>query len=151
PAMCAGGGPPVSVDPGKGPKCAGSIAQTTFTWGVCSCKNALFSSDALVDGWDSTRGTYTPGKLGGGGGANGDIMVESAAQVWGQCWAASTATAFNASQLGVHHDLQSGGNILGALNVTRNAWVAGNIDAEMTVGMTLYQTPGKTHPQNLHP
>jgi hypothetical protein len=151
PATCAGGGPPVMVGTSTGPtQCAGLIAQTTFTWSVCSCKDVSFSSAALIDGWDSTMGAYKPGQLGGGVGANMSITTESGADIWGQSWAASTATSFNVSGLNVHHDLKSGGNITGdGLAVTRDAYVVGNINGGMTVGGTLYQTPGKSHPSGV--
>jgi hypothetical protein len=123
--------------------CLGGIAQTTFTWSVCSCKNVVFEGEALVDGWNSMSGPYVPGKLGGGVGADVAITSMSGTDIWGQAWAASNATAFN-MQGNVHHDLQSGGDITAdGLNVSRDAYVAGNINGQMTVGGTLYQTPGK--------
>jgi len=112
------------------------------------------SADALVDGWDSTKGPYQAGQLGGGVGANASISSQSRADIWGQSWAASMSTAFSTSQFDVHHDMQSGGDVMGdSISVSRNAYVAGNIsaDTQMTVGQTLFQTPGKTHPGSLTP
>jgi hypothetical protein len=152
PAVCAGGGPPVILNPGGAPLCTGNIAQTSFTWGVCSCKNVLFDDDAFVDGWDSSKGPYMPGQLGGGVGANVTITSMSLADIWGQSWAASKATSFNTSQYDVHHDLQSAGDITtDTTTVTRNAYVVGSVTGEMSVGQTFYQTPGKGHPDNLTP
>jgi hypothetical protein len=151
PASCAGGGPPVTVGTTTGAsQCAGLIAQTTFTWSVCSCKDVSFSSGATIDGWDSTAGAYTPKQLGGGVGADNSISTESGADIYGDSTAASMSTSFNVSGLNVHHDLQSGGNITGdGLAVTRNAYVAGNINGGMTVGGTLYQPSGKSHPSGV--
>src|SRR5262249_44492928 len=132
---------------GSTARCAGVIAQTSFTWSVCSCQDVNLTADALVDGWNSTKGGYVPHTLGGGVGANRSILCQSYADIWGQSWAASTATAFNTAAMDVHHDLQSGGNVSGdQINVTRDAYVAGNISGQMTVGGTLYQTMGKAHP-----
>jgi hypothetical protein len=143
---CMNGGAPVQIGAAGSSMCAGLLAQTTFTWSVCSCKNVLFDDDAYIDGWDSTRGPYVAHQLGGGLGADGSISSQSLADIWGQSWAASTATSFNVAAFNVHHDLQSGGNITcDMMDVTRDAYVAGNINGQMTVGGTLYQTPGKAH------
>jgi hypothetical protein len=141
PATCAGGGPNISLDPGMGAvaQCAGKLAQTTFTWSICSCKNVNFEDATLIDGWDSTKGTYKAGQLGGGVGADGSITAMSGAQIWGQAWAAAKGTAFNISGLTVHDDLQSGGNVVGEGSVTHNAYVVGNIDGNLQVGKMLYQ------------
>jgi hypothetical protein len=151
PASCAGGGPPVTVGTGNGmTKCAGLIAQTTFTWSVCSCKDVNFSDSALIDGWDSTTGTYKSGQLGGGVGADNSITTQSGADIWGDSTAASMSTSYDISGLTVHHDLASGGNITGdGLSVTRNATVAGNIGGDATIGGTLYQPAGKSHPSGV--
>jgi hypothetical protein len=146
PASCSAGGPPVALSSGSGAStCAGLLAQTSFTWGVCSCANALLSSNSLIDGWNSLKGPYTPGQLGGGIGANGAITAQSNTDIWGQAWAASTATAFTTASMNVHHDVQSGGDVqAGGLNGSRDAHVAGNIGGSMSVARTLYQSPGKT-------
>jgi hypothetical protein len=153
PASCTGGGPAVTVGGGSAAKCAGLVAQTNFTWGVCSCKNVSFSSEALVDAWDSTKGPYVAGQLGGGVGADMSISTDGAANIYGQSWAASTATAFDTQQLTVHQDLQSGGTVAGGdISVTRDAYVAGDITSDsMTVGRNFYQPSGKGHPSNLTP
>ena len=143
---CTNGGAPAQVIAGGKNTCAGLIAQTAFTWSVCSCKNINFEGDAYVDGWDSTRMAYVPMHLGGGLAADGTITSQSLADIWGQSWAASPMTSFNVSAYNVHHDLQSGGNITcDMMDVTRDAYVAGNINGNMRVGGTLYQTPGKAN------
>jgi hypothetical protein len=146
PAVCAGGGPPVSINPGSGSVCLGNLAQTTFTWSLCSCKSVNFMDNALVDGWNSTVGPYKPGQLGGGVGADVSISCGSSADIWGQSWAASMATAYDASGYTVHHDLQSGGNMTAdGVSAMRDAYVAGNITGNMTVSGTLYQPMAKAH------
>jgi hypothetical protein len=146
PPECAGGGPPITVDGGATPKCTGNLAQTTFTWGVCSCKDSLFSSNALVDGWDSSKGPYKPGVLGGGVGANERVIGQSSADIWGPTWAAAqtgNAVSFS-SKSQIHHDVQSGANMLPAdLACGKDAYVAGDIVGNMTVAKTLFQSPGK--------
>jgi hypothetical protein len=133
------------INPGGAPVCLGLVAQTSFTWGLCSCKNVSFEDNALVDGWNSTYGPYKPGQLGGGVGANGEISSASGADIWGQSWAASTATAFSGA-FTIHYNLESGGDVsANGLSVTHDAYVAGNISGDMTVGGTLYQPAGKAH------
>ncbi|HMF41208.1 MAG TPA: hypothetical protein VKQ32_10950 [Polyangia bacterium] len=147
PATCTGGGPSPTVGAGSTAKCAGLIAQTSFTWSVCSCQNITFDADALVDGWNSTMGGYKPHQLGGGMGANMSISSMSLADIYGQSWAAASSTAFNVSAFNVYDDIRSGGNISGdQVAAARDAYVVGNISGQMTVGGTLYQTPGKAHP-----
>ncbi|MCL2448397.1 MAG: hypothetical protein FWD17_05570, partial [Polyangiaceae bacterium] len=146
PAACAGGGPAVTVNGGSGSQCTGLVAQTNFTFSVCSCKDARLEAQTLIDGWNSAAGPYTPGQIGGGLGADGAITADDDADIWGQAWAASTSTAFTVdSSMTVHSDLHSGGNIeTSDLEVSGDAYVAGNINDSITVAKTLYQPSGKS-------
>jgi hypothetical protein len=150
PATCAGGGPAITVGTGSTAMCTGLTAQTTFTWGVCSCKDVAFDAEMLIDGWDSTKGPYVPMQLGGGVGADGSITAMSGGDIWGQSWAASASTSFNVSGLNVHHNVQSGGNITGEMSITKDAYVVGNVDDGVTIGGTLFQPKGKSHPSGVH-
>lgn len=143
----AGACPAITLNTGPGTTtCAGLLAQTSFTWSVCSCKNVVFQSSALVDGFNSLAGSYTPGQLGGGVGANGSITAEDdSTNIWGQASAASNATAFNTQTMNVHHNLHSGGDIQAqGLNCSLDAFVNGNISGSMSVAGTLFQSPGKS-------
>ncbi|HUS30114.1 MAG TPA: hypothetical protein VMZ53_16520 [Kofleriaceae bacterium] len=67
PAKCAGGGPPIVVDPGAGNICTGNLGQVAFTFGLCS-RTAIgpLSQDLYTDAFDSTSGAYTASCLTGG-------------------------------------------------------------------------------------
>jgi hypothetical protein len=72
PAKCSVGGPPIDIPTGSGgTTCTGNVAQTTFTWALCSCSGVRASSTLLTDAYDSTKGPYMPGGLGGGVGLDG--------------------------------------------------------------------------------
>lgn len=154
PIKCIGGGPPITIADGAKNPCAGSLAQVTFTWGICSCKDAMTQSNFYFDGFNSLKGGYDPGKpkLGGGIGANGKIRMTSDTDVWGQVWASQTSSgqawphAFStASTAAVHHDVQCGGALDGAnLTSGRDAHVSGDISGTVKIAKTLYQTPGAT-------
>ena len=84
----AGGGPPISVDPAQG-GCLGNLAQTTFRWSLCSCSDLDVSAPLVTDAYDSTKGPYAPGQLGGGVGVDRDVTHWSqAVTVGGTLWEA---------------------------------------------------------------
>jgi hypothetical protein len=87
PAKCANGGPPITVDPGNGMQtCTGTIVSTTFTYGLCTCTNVgnpVIDSAFSIDAYDSTKGPYVPGGLGGSCGANGSIQMSATFDVTG--------------------------------------------------------------------
>jgi hypothetical protein len=67
------------------------------------------------------------------------------ADIWGQAWAASTTTGFNVSQLEVHHNLESAGNVVGdPVTVTGNAYVGGNINGQTFALQTVRMKPALT-------
>lgn len=145
PPKCADGiGPAITIDtPGKDP-CAGDLASTTFTWAVCSCTDIAFTGRVLVDGFDSSKGPYKPGELGAGVGANGRVRASSQADVYGQLWGASTATAVEATSVAtIHHDVRSGGAMTVAdMGAKKDAYVSGAINGKLTVAGTLHISPG---------
>jgi hypothetical protein len=147
PAMCAGGGPPTQVGSGSGgTTCAGSIGGTSFTWTVCSCNNVATSAEVLLDGWNSLVGPYMPGQLGGGMGADKSVTGDSMVDIWGAMWAAATTgTSINIQNASSVHDTVKSGASVGVdgFTISHDAYVAGDITGPMSVGGTLYQSPGK--------
>lgn len=140
PAKCGGGPGPV-IDVGAGDvKCAGDLGATTFTWAVCSCKDVKLSSKTLVDGFDSTKGPYKPGELGGGVGANNAVIASSEGDIYGQLWAASQPQGIStSSKFAVYNDLQCAGPLkAGEMSESKDAYVAGAITGKFSVGGTLY-------------
>jgi len=150
--QCINGGPPINVGGGQKPLCTGKLAQTTFTYGICSCKDVAFESLGLVDGWDSSKGPYKPMVLGGGVGADQHTTGSSQIDIWGPLWsAATTATAIDfGGNANVYHDVHSGANIVPSqFACGRDAYVAGDIIGDMSIKKTLYQSPGKQRNGNV--
>lgn len=148
PAKCVNGGPAIFVRDGGAGDCAGNLAQVTFRWGLCSCTDTGFSALTRVDGFDSTRGPYSPATagIGAGVGTNGNLNASSTLYVGGALWAAGTGGIQNASAT-VRQNLYSGGRwTLGQTTVDGDAFVRGNIVAGSggTIGGTLYQLDGGT-------
>jgi len=145
PPKCAGGsGPAIVIDSVPKAPCSGDLAATTFTWALCSCQDILLSGKVLIDGFDSSKGPYKPGELGGGVGANGFVKASSDTDVYGQLWAASKTLGIEGSSRAVvHHDLRCGGPLVaGDTSARRDAYVSGNIKGKLVVGSTLFQSPG---------
>lgn len=145
PQKCGGGsGPPIDVGVGD-VKCTGDLGATTFTWAVCSCKNIKLSSKLLVDGFDSTKGPYKPGELGGGVGANGWIQASSEGNVYGQIWSGSIPQGIKAgSKWGVYNDLQCAGPLdASEMTEAKDAYVGGAVTGKLAVAGTL-TTPTAT-------
>lgn len=145
---CAGGGPPIKV--GDAGTCLGQVAQTSFTWGLCSCVDAQLTAETLIDGWNSTQGPYKTGVMGGGLGVNHVVSASSKDDIWGPLWAAaSSGTAVTmSSQSTVHHDFQSGAGVTADLACKKDAYVGGNIVGPFDVTQTLYQ-PASASRQNV--
>lgn len=104
---CVGNGPPV----GLGGTPAGCVAQTTFTWALCSCRDVSSSGAILTDGYDSTRGPYAPGGLGGGIGIDEALHASNALNVWGAFWASSPNGIATSGQVDVKQETHIGGGI----------------------------------------
>jgi len=138
---CPEGGPAIILDDGTGKKpCVGDVAKTTFTWGLCSCTNVKSSSKLLVDGFDSTKGPYKPGELGGGVGLNGDFRASSISDVWGTLWASSSVGMTTSNDTSVHNELHVGGPLsTKTCDVTKDAWVVGNVTGgPLAIAKTLH-------------
>jgi hypothetical protein len=128
-AGCAGGGPPGSISVDAGQECAGLLATTTFTWALCSCTDITFSASVLTDGFDSTKGPYAPGGLGGGVGLNGKFAASvPKIDIGGTLWEASDGGMSQEAETEVHQELHVGGPLYGAaLTVRGDAHVTGNV------------------------
>jgi hypothetical protein len=141
PDKCAGGGPPITIDPGSADECSGNVAQTTFTWALCSCSDVDSSSLLFVDGFDSTDGPYVPGELGGGVGVNGSYHSSSDTDVWGTLWATGDATTSAPSE--VHNELHVGGLVdVNPFAVGDAAYVGGDVGGDLAVAGALTTPAG---------
>jgi hypothetical protein len=146
PAKCGGGGPPITVPTSGTGVCAGNLAQTTFTWALCSCANVNISQVFTTDAFDSTKGPYTPGGLGGGVGLDGQLQTSSTTDVGGTLWASASGGLSASSALTVRQELHVGGDVSTHMcTVSDDAYIVGNASGSpLTIGGTLYQTPGAT-------
>ncbi len=129
--------------------CLGQLAQTTFTWALCSCKDVnLMSSGLVTDAYDSTKGPYAPGGLGGGVGLNGSLDSSSSNEIGGTLWASSSAGVTSTAPDTVKQELHVGGPVTASstFDVGDDAYVAGNVSTTgtLSIGKTLYLPSGKT-------
>ena len=148
PAKCAGGGPPIFVPGASGaPTCTGAVAAVSFTHGLCSCTNVgepALSSDSFFDAYDSKKGPYKPGGLGGSVGANGAIRMTSQFQATGDIRVAGAFGLSVGGKTSTEERLYVAGNVNVAnpLDVAQDAWVGGTFSggAKTSIGGTL-RTP----------
>ena len=149
PGRCAGGGPPIGVPIGGATSCTGNLAQTTFTWALCSCTNVKISQTFLSDAYDSTQGPYAapPHGLGGGVGLNGSLQISSTTDIYGTLWcSAANGGIATSTPTHVYQELHSGGPVSsGVFTVGSDAYVNGNISGgPAAIAGTLYQPVGDT-------
>jgi hypothetical protein len=139
PAKCAGGGPPIVIDPGQG-GCLGSLAQTTFRWALCSCTDLDVSAPLTTDAYDSTKGPYAPGELGGSIGVNRDVTHWSqAVSVGGLLWVSGTGEYQSSGPASeIKADLHLGGSwkASSSFTVDKNAYVVGTLQGVTVTGVT---------------
>jgi hypothetical protein len=137
PTTCVNNGPPIVNPPGQG-GCLGGLAATTFRWTLCSCHTVSLSDIILTDAFDSTKGPYKPGGVGGGVGADTTYSSQSGSTapngIWGDLWV--YGGGINAADM-VKHDLKSGGALGGGMNIGNDAWAKGNVSG-VTIGGKLY-------------
>ena len=141
PAACVGGGPPIVIAASQG-GCLGTLAQTTFRWGLCSCKDVRASDKLLVDAYDSRLGLYHPGGLGGGVGANGGYDTSASAEIWGALWCSADTGIDTHAANTIKQELRVGGSLQTSdtFTVGDDAYVAGDVgtSASITIGKTLH-------------
>jgi hypothetical protein len=148
PPMCVGGGPPIVNPPNQG-GCLGGLAATTFRWTLCSCKDVQLMDLILVDAFDSTKGPYMPGGMGGGVGADNSYhssasSVPPSGGIWGDLWAASSMGINDDGDDMVKHELRSGGPLgaNGSLSIGADAYANGSVSGGITIGGRLYVPSG---------
>jgi hypothetical protein len=146
PAKCVNGGPPIGLPTsGGGSACSGNVAQTTFTWALCSCAGVNASQQFLTDAYDSTKGPYAPGGLGGSVGLDGDWTSSQTVDVGGTLWTSAQKGLVGSSPMTVREELHAGAAVTVQMcMVDDDAYIVGNATGPMTIGKTLYQTPGAT-------
>jgi hypothetical protein len=152
PGGCVGGGPPIKIAANQG-GCLGTLAQTTFRWGLCSCKDVRVSDKLLVDAYDSRVALYHPGGLGGGVAANGAFETSASAEIWGTLWcAADTGVDAHASSV-VKQELRVGGpfHTSDRFAVGNDAYVEGNVStsSSIAIGKTLHLPATSTAGDNV--
>jgi hypothetical protein len=135
PAMCSSpaGGPPI-VLPGQG--CLGKMAQTTFRWGLCSCKDIKLTASLTTDGYDSTKGPYPPSpkQLGGGVGLNGDYVgpMSNPVDIGGALWSTGVAGLASRGPTTIRQEGHVQGPmsaVTDPLKVLEDAYVGGDMSA----------------------
>lgn len=136
PAKCVGSGPPIVNTPDQG-GCLGGLAQTTFRWALCSCKDVAFTAAVLTDAYDSAKGPYKPGGLGGGIGANDKHNASGRADVGGDLWVHGPTGVQPAAVHTIKHDLKVGGPLGSSAPVTvgADAWVDGNVSTSSSISI----------------
>jgi hypothetical protein len=142
PASCAGGGPAIGVPLPSGSVCAGNLAQTTFTWALCSCGDVSVEQGLTTDAYNSTQGAYTPGGHGGAVGLDGRYDCQGTTDVGGTLWSSEAQGIATQGTVAVHQELHDGGPFVTAASATvaGNGYVDGNVEAAAATsfGGTLY-------------
>jgi hypothetical protein len=142
---CAGGGAAIVNPPNLG-GCLGALAATTFRWTLCSCTDVALSDLILVDAYDSTKGPYAPGGVGGGVGADGryhssaSSVPATGGGIWGDLWASSPAGIDDSADELIEHDVRSGGSLQSSATMTigTDAYANGDVAKGIAIGGKLY-------------
>lgn len=123
---------PVIVGSGGTQTCAGTLAQVTFRWALCSCTGVSTSGAIHLDGFSSR---VADAGAGGSVGVNGTYASSSTVSATGSMWLEqdlSLSVAGRASELTV------GGQCSGAgTSIVRDARVAGSVNG-LSVGGQLF-------------
>jgi hypothetical protein len=105
--------------PRTGSTCSGSLAATTFTFGMCGCSNFNGGGSSAVDGWDSEVDPYAVGANSGCG----------ATPPTGGCQGGSfgiNASAAISSSLTISGDLVGFGNVSAGFAVSEQVHIGGS-------------------------
>jgi hypothetical protein len=124
-----------------------NVAQTTFTWALCSCTNVTTADILLTDAYDSTKGPYPqPGYLGGGVGLDNQFSCSGSATIGGALWASAAAGLSSTSDTTVKEELHVGGPLSAqALTVGYDGFVNGSVSGSpATFDMNLTVPNGVT-------
>jgi hypothetical protein len=140
---CEGSGPPVRV--GDGPRCGGTVAETTFRFGLCTCEGYVSAHRLATDSYDSREGVSLGGRAGSVG-VNGRFDSNGANAIGGALFVgdAGGVVLSPGSITTVATELRDAGDLTGGeLEVLGDATVGGRIDVErLTVGGVLTQPAG---------
>ena len=145
PGNCIGGGPAITL--GGGDLCSGNMAQTTFTWALCSCGDISTNGGVLTDAYDSSKGPYQAGGLGGGVGLEGAFSATSRDDIWGTLWSSAAGGLSAGSNTDVKQDLHVAGTTTtnASIAVAGDAYCGGNVDGtggSIAIGNTLHLQTG---------
>jgi hypothetical protein len=103
----------------------------------------------LVDAYDSTKGPYMPGGIGGGVGADGCYNATSnstppGAGIFGDLWASCPGGINDSSDEYIAHDVRSGGPLSSSATMTigNDAYANGSVTGGVNIGGKLYAPTG---------
>lgn len=119
--FCQGGG---SI--GGSITCGGELAQRTFRYGLCICRDVAISSTISIDGFNSNNGAYMEGIPGGSLGINGNYNGNDVS-VGASLWVGGQISGSGSLDVGVNMNVGGQINTSGNVNVGRDANVNGNI------------------------
>jgi hypothetical protein len=138
PANCAGGGPPIVSAGVPNGGCLGELAQTTFLWSLCSCTDLDVSAPLTTDAFDSRKGPYQAGEIGGGVGVDRDVTHWSqAVTIGGTFWSSGTgnyASSGPASAVKGEFHLAGSWNASSSLTVAKDSFVGGTLSGVTVAG-----------------
>ncbi|MFO0558734.1 MAG: hypothetical protein U0269_12025 [Polyangiales bacterium] len=135
--MCAAGGPPIEIGgfTGGATRCTGDLATVSFRWSICSCRSLQMSAPLLTDGFDSARGPYRPGELGGSVGVNDTFSNSNTSAIGGTLWAGGASGINVPSMQTVRQELHVDGPLRSSnvVQVGGEGWVNGDISTSSTI------------------
>jgi hypothetical protein len=150
---CGATCPPISLG-GSASQCAGTTAQRTFRYGLCSCTTASVGGFALFDSFDSNRGAYGSTNTtsaavlavdGNGLGGTAALSVGSRLEVHGAAWLSDPdGLSFGGSGF-VSGVLLSAGQVsVATFSVGGDAIIDGDISGTMAINGMLHDTPARS-------
>jgi hypothetical protein len=158
PAKCAGGGPPTVVGGPPVPTCTGQIASVSFTHGLCACNDIgvpALTSDTFLDAFDSTKGPYVPGGVGGSAAADGALRNTALFDATGDIAVSGAAGQTIGAKTNVGQELHVEGplRLNDELKVKGDAYLAGAISGVVTatIGGKLFTPACGAVPANVQP
>ncbi len=147
PTLTMGGGPATCpatgsggisvILPDAGLACTGSLAQTSFRWGLCACNAIALSASLTTDGFDSTSGPYKPGEAGGAVGTNGTFTSHATNKLGGTLWIADPSGLTTSGLNTLRQELHVGGPLASSApsTVAKDVYVDGNVIANASLGI----------------
>jgi len=123
--------------------CGGELAQRTFRYGLCICRDVAISSTISIDGFNSNNGAYMEGIPGGSLGINGNYNGNDVS-VGASLWVGGQVSGSGDLDVGVNMNVGGQINTSGNVSVGRDANVDGNIliTGDLAVDGELVQPAG---------